>query len=466
MNYNKNGKLSQIEKHKKAAFDGEMEDLLTKFLNSDRCQTILSECREFRERIFTPFKTIITFIKQVLSPDKSCKKAVAGVVVENLNTGTRPISSNTGPYCKGRQRLPVETVRNLVNESGNASIKNAAKEWKPYGRELKVFDGTTVKMPDTKENQAFFLQHTNQKEGAGFPIARLLVVMSLTVGTIIDYSLGPCKGKGTGEHSLLRNIFGCIHKEDIVLGDRYFPSFFVLTELKKIGADGIFHAPSQRNYDFRTGKKLEKNDHVVSWKKPERPDWMDKKSYDACPTAIEIREFKISGKIYITTLLDNKKYSKKELSTIYRRRWDIEVTLNSIKTIMGMDMLSCKTPEMIKKEIGVHFLAYNFIRIIMTEACMKHGARPWTVSFKGTIQLLNEFMPYFLNSNEKKNKIMYAELLKLIIKNRIGNRPGRLEPRMVKKRPKYFPVLQRPRIIEKKRLIRKLAKKILKETAA
>jgi len=193
---------------------------------------------------------------------------------------------------------------------------------------------------------------------------------------------------------------------------------------------------------------------------------MAQEEYDAYPDQIEIREFKVAGNVYVTTFLEHKKYPKKALAELYKRRWDIETDLKYIKEIMGMDVLSCKTPDMVKKEIGIHFLAYNFIRIMMVEACMKHDALPWKTSFKGTLQLVNEFMPHFLNSSVKKSEMMYAEMLILIVKNKVGNRPGRVEPRAVKKRPKAFPRLNKPRIVEKKRLVKKMAKMILRHAEA
>jgi hypothetical protein len=460
MDSNKKRTLVQIEKHKQSLLNSQADISLTKILSSERCQRILSECREFRDRVYTPIKTAFLFIKQVLSPDKSCKKAVAGVIVEQLNASKKPVSSNTGPYCKARQRLPEETVHELVKEIGNAPIKNAPSKWKPFGRDLKVFDGSTGKMADTKANQKVFPQHKNQKKGAGFPIARFVVVMSLTVGTVIDYAIGAYKGKNTGESSLLRNILTCIKKDDIALGDRYFPNFFLMADLNKIGADGIFRGQGQRHYDFRSGERLGKNDHIVFWEKPYKPTWMTQKEYDSYPDKIQVREFKVAGNVYVTTFLNAKKYHKKELASIYERRWDVEINLKSIKATMNMDMLSCKTPDMVKKEIGIHFLAYNLIRIIMAEACVHHDTVPWKVSFKGTVQLLAAFMPYFLNSITRRNKILYAEMLALIVKNKIGNRPGRVEPRVLKQRHKPFPTLKRQRSLEKERLMKKLSKRI------
>ena len=218
--------VAQIERHKKVLLSGEADISLTKILSREGCQTIISECREFRDRFYPPMKTLFMFIKQVLNPDKSCKKAVAGSIAEQIEIGKKTSSSNTGPYCKARQRLPEKAVKALVKEVGKLSTKRTPASWRVYGREVKWVDGSMVTMADTKENQGVYPQHSNQKKGAGFPLARLVVVMSLTVGTVVDYAVGAFKGKGTGEHSLLRRIFDCINKKDILLGDCYYPSFF------------------------------------------------------------------------------------------------------------------------------------------------------------------------------------------------------------------------------------------------
>lgn len=218
--------VAQIKKYKQTLINDDKEISLVEILSSDACQQVLSGCREFRDQIYTPIKTIFTFIKQVLNPDKSCKKAVGDTRVEMLVTKKKNISTNTGPYCKARKRIPENAVSELVKATGQMASEKSLLRWKPYGRELKVFDGSTAKMADTRENQSEYPQVKNQKKGIGFPIVRFVVVMSLTVGTILNYAVGTYSGKGTGESSLLRSIFECIKKDDIVLGDRYFPNFF------------------------------------------------------------------------------------------------------------------------------------------------------------------------------------------------------------------------------------------------
>lgn len=456
--------ISQIKKQKKLLLTNDKTGVLSELLNSEECQRIIENCREFRDRVYNPLRTLCAFIKQILHSDKSCKNAVSGVLVDCVVNNEEKPSENTSSYCKARARFPEEAIAALVTEVGGSAVKNAKHGWKWNGREVKLVDGTTLLMPDTKANQAAFPQHKNQKKGVGFPILRLVVIMSLTVGTIMGYAASAFKGKGTGEQSLLRSIFAsCINELDVLLGDRYYPCFFLLADLLVKGADGVFRGQSQRHYDFRKGIFLGKKDHLVDWKKPPKPDWMEQATYDAYPDYIQIREFKVAGNVYITTFLDPKKYHKKELQKLYQQRWQIEINLKSIKAVMKMDMLSCKSPAMVKKEVGIHFLGYNLIRVLVAEACIKYGGMPNKISFKGTVQLLNHFAPRFSKVSRSRTKTLYSELLKAIVRNKVGNRPGRVEPRAIKRRGKPFPLLNKPRVILKKRLMRKLEKTLLKE---
>ena len=231
--------------------------------------------------------------------------------------------------------------------------------------------------------------------------------------------------------------------------------FFLVAELVQRGVDGVFQGQAQRNYDFRRGMSLGKKEHIVEWEKPSKPSWMDQETYDNYPKKLAVREFKVNGKVYVTTLLDQKAYPKKAVAQLYKLRWQVEINLRSIKSVLGMDRLSCKTPDMVKKEVATHMLGYNVIRIIMADACNKHQAIPNNVSFKGAVQLLNQLTPRISIAHESKKSEIYNTMLSLIVLNKIGNRPGRVEPRMVKQRRKSFPPLNRERKVERERIIKK-----------
>jgi IS4 transposase len=368
------------------------------------------------------------------------------VLAERVAQGEPPCSSNTKSYCKARLRLPESLVRRLVRETGRLLHLKSEEGWKWKGRSVKLVDGTTVSMPDTPENQKTYPQPEGQKPGVGFPIARLVAIISLSCGAVLDVAIGPYKGKETGEHALLRQMLGSISAGDIILGDRYYCSYFLIVMLQRLGADSVFQIHGSRKSDFRRGKQIGKKDHIVIWEKPkQRPNWMNESMYRQMPDMLTIREIKINGKVITTTLLNPKEVTRKEIGELYAKRWLIEVDFRFIKTVLQMDILRCKTPDMIRKEIWVHLLAYNLIRTVMAQAAHRYDVSPRTLSFKGTLQQLNAFKETFLHTAEKRLSIMYGYLLEAIASHRVGNRSRRSEPRAVKRRRKPYPLLTKPR---------------------
>ncbi len=215
---------AQIKCQKK--FLVQRDNLLSILSSEESCQDIIQSSRAIRERIFTPFQTILSFVKQVLDEDKSCSKAVIKLAAERCISGAKSISILTGSYVKARQRLSEEMIAQLLRAVGENTTKKAPLEWKAFHRDVKVCDGTTMDMPDTKANKALFPSHHNGQKDSGFPIARVVAVMSLTTGSILDYAIGAFKGKGTGEISLLRRILDCIKERDILIADRLYCNFF------------------------------------------------------------------------------------------------------------------------------------------------------------------------------------------------------------------------------------------------
>jgi len=406
---------------------------------------IEEEVPKFRNRVFTPFVTLLAFISQVLSQDHSCRDAVARVLADRVAQGESPCSGDTSPYCRARMRLPEDLILRLLRKTGKDLHNQSEENWKWKGRSVKLVDGTTVSMPDTPENQEIFPQASSQKEGLGFPIARLVALISLSCGSVLDYALGPYQGKETGEHALLRMIIDSLHTGDILLGDRYYCSYFLIAMLQQKGVDVIFQLHARRKSDFRKGIRLGPRDHLVFWSKPKRPDWMDEAMYNSIPDTLTIREIKAREKVIASTLLNPKKVSKQELADLYIKRWLVEVDLRSIKETLQMDILRCKTPEMVQKEIGVHLLAYNLIRTVMAQSAFLFGLSPRKVSFKGTVQTLEAFRDKIALLSSVKLPALYDSLLMAVAKHRVGNRTGRSEPRAVKRRPKAYPLLTIPR---------------------
>ncbi len=397
---------------------------------------------EHRERRFPPTLTLAMFLGQVMSADGSCQNAVNEVAIGRMLAGLKPGSVNTGGYCQARQRLPQGMVATLVRESGALLEEQTPEAWLWCGRRVKLVDGTTVSMPDTAENQASFPQHGQQKPGIGFPLARLVGVMDLSTGAVLDAAIGPYRGKGTGEHGLFRGLWECFVAGDVMLADGYYCSYFLIAEMLRRGVDVLFEQHGARNTDFRRGKRLGTRDHLVRWSKPARPDWMSEEAYHGYPSELRVREVKAGKKVLVTTFLSPRKIPKAELENLYWQRWNVEVDLRSIKTTLGMEVLSCKTPEMCEKEFRVYLLAYNLIRLLMAEAALRAGVLPRHLSFKHTLQIWVAWsgLQFLSGSGEDM-----TNLFVLIAKIQVANRPGRVEPRAVKRRPKPYPRLDKPR---------------------
>lgn len=402
-----------------------------------------------RERHYPPTLTLSMFLSQAMSADGSCQRAVNEANASRVVCGLSPISVNTGGYCSARQRLPVEMVRKLVRETGNTLCTQLPQTWQWCGRHVKLIDGTTILMPDTEDNQTRYPQHGRQAPGVGFPIARLVGVISLATGVVLNAAMGPYKGKGTSELGLLRTVLESFEPGDVALADSYYCSYFLIGSLMARGVDVVFEQHGVRKTDFRRGRRLGARDHVVHWSKPPRPFWMSEDEYSYYPDELRMREAKAGKKVLVTTLLSRRQASKKALQELYWQRWHVELDLRNIKATLGMDMLSCKTAAMCEKEIWVYLLAYNLIRLLMAQAALQSGVAPRQLSFKHTLQLWRAWSQrQFLTQDPEDRATLFA----LIAKIRVGNRPGRIEPRAVKRRPKPYLRLMRPRREERERI--------------
>ena len=326
-------------------------------------------------------------------------------------------------------------------------------EWLWRGQRIKLIDESTISMPDTAENQVDYPQPESQKKGLGFPIARIVAIIDYITGVVMDVAIGPYSGKKTGEHALLRQLMSTLKSGELILGDCYYPSFFLMATLIRMGIDGVFPMHAARKQDFRRGKRLGKKDHIAQWKKPTKPGWMEQAEYDQFPAEISIREIAITAeakgkrskmRVLVTTLLDPSNVSKADLVALYNYRWFVELALRSIKETLHMDILRGKTPEMVRKEMWAHLLAYNLIRKVMAQAAFMYDRSVSTLSFKLALQMIKSFQAAGILN--KDNPAAYAQLLKGIAYKKVGNRSGRHEPRCVKRRPKAFPRLQKPRV--------------------
>ncbi len=400
---------------------------------------------EHRERLYPPTLALSMFMGQVLSEDGSCQKAVDGWAAQRAAEGLSVQSVNTGAYCKARQRLPVEMVSALTRYTAQQLSARARDGWRWRGRSVKLVDGTGILMPDTAANQARYPQLASQAIGVGSPLARLVGVICLSTGALLDAAIGPFTGKGTSELGLLRKLEAAFSPGDVMLADAFYCNYFVIAALQGAGVDVLFAQNGARITDFRRGERLGARDHRVSWPKPQvRPEWMSREDYAALPEELILREVKVGKKILVTTFLSQRSVSKAALGALFRQRWHVELDLRAIKTTLQMAELSCNTPQMNEKELWVHFLAYNLIRLLMAQAAAKAAVHPRTLSFKHTVQLWSEWIARDL-CNRASTSIDL--LFTLIGQLRVGNRPGRIEPRARKRRPKPYPWLKIPRAL-------------------
>jgi hypothetical protein len=415
----------------------------------------------YRERLYTPLLTIWTFLYQVLAADQSCRAAVARLLAFLCVGGAGCRSAKTDPYCKARQRLPEELLADLTRRSGLELQRQVPPAALLGGRPIQIADGTTVSMPDTPVNQKAYPQQAAQKKGLGFPILRLVGLINLSCGAVRDVAMGSYHGKQTGETALLRQLLGHLEAGDVLLGDAMFSDYWTMALVSARGVDLVSRQEGHRRVDYRRDRRLGRSDHVAAWDRPRRPSWMSKKLYESLPRTLSIRELKveISQKGFrcrclklATTLLDAQVYPPQDLALAFRCRWHAELDLRSIKHVMQMDVLRCKSPAMVRKEIWMHLLAYNLIRTLMAQAAATAGAGPRDLSFKGTLQTLVAFAAAGWSCPPRRNEL-YRAVLRAVATHRVNDRPDRIEPRAVKRRPKKQVYLTEPRSLAKTRLL-------------
>ena len=422
-------------------------------LTSDQLfERVESLLPDHRERTFPPTETLSLFLSQAVSDDRSCRNVVNQSTLARLIGGLPKCSTATGGYCKARARLPVDMVRDLTRFTGQLIDQKVCDKWRWQGRRVRIVDGTTVTLPDTPENQKRYPQLRAQKPGLGFPMCRLVGITCLSSGALLDSAMCPVSGKGNDEQSLLRTMIKTFENNDILLGDAFYASYFLIAELHEMGVDAVFeqHGSRKRSTDFRRGKKLGSKDHLIVINRPRSPpDWMSHETFDSMPETLTVRELNVKGKILITTLCCPVTATKEDLKNLYKSRWNIELDIRHIKTTMGMDAVSCLSPDMAEKEIWVYLLAYNLIRLIMIESALLCDVIPRQLSFKHTIQLWLTFHQQTGAANIELTK----ELLFLVGQLRVGNRTRRGEPRVIKRRPKAYSMMVKSRSILRQEIV-------------
>jgi len=408
-----------------------------------------------RQRGYSLLVTFWAFLSQVITPNCACREIVRKVQGWCAARRIPLPSGNTSAYCQARKRLPLSTLHELHQHTAFELERRVSSQQLWLGRRVKVVDGTGVSMPDTVENQKEFPQPGNQKKGCGFPVATLVGCFSLATGALLDWVEGNLKNN---EQSLCRKLFHLFEKGDVLLADRGFCSYALIATMINKMVDCVIRLTSVRNTDWRCGKRLSKNERLVIWEKPvQRPKAWSKREWNALPDVITLRLLKIPVEmipgfrtktlILVTTFTDPIEISAEDLAILYLRRWRIELYFRDIKITLDMDVLRCKTPEMVRKEIAMHVISYNFIRALMQRAVHEYEIDLERLSFKGTVDLIRQWIEP-LNEARGKPRIqaqMIAEMVDIIANDRVPYRPNREEPRARKRRPKAYPLLTKPR---------------------
>jgi Transposase DDE domain len=344
-----------------------------------------------RERIYPPLDTLRLFVGQVLSADRACQDVVGRRLSERVALGQSASALGTSSYCEARERLPTALPVMLGIMIGQRLEAVAPSAWRWQGRCIKLFDGTTITMPDTPSNQRVYPQSSEQKPGLGFPIARIGALIGLASGAVLGYQVAACKGKGTGEQSLLANLLDHLTRDDVLLADALLATWWIIHGAVSRGADVVMPQHGTRITYFTRGRQIGKRDHLVQWARPPKPKTMSAEEYARYPEFISMREVEVNGRILVTTMLDAGAVTAQSLGALYKMRWNIEVDFRTIKATLEMGVLRCKSQPMVDKEIAVYILAYNLVRWAMAKSALLADMLPRSLSFAGAKRMLCAF---------------------------------------------------------------------------
>ena len=387
----------------------------------------------------------------MLSADRACRETLAGFL-SWLPLGEKRASARTAGYCKARARLPQADLDRV--HAGLARRVRSAHLGRGLwlGRAVKVADGSGLSMPDTPSNQKRYPQSKRLKKGCAFPVMRVTALFCLATGVLIGLAKGPLS---VGEGALFRTLWGLLEAGDVLLADRGFCSFCEICSLVKRGVDAVLRNHPRRTVGVTVLKRLGRRDHWVLWHKPRtRPDWVSPADWDAVPATLTLRRIRFRAAVkafrtrevtVVTTLLDPKAFPTKSFPELYRRRWQAELFLRDIKITTGMDILRCKTPDMLHRELTMHLIGYNLVRLTMLEAARDHDVPAERISFKGALSLLRSWAPRFSGEGPDDPRALWSRLLDYLAGDPLPNRPNRVEPRARKRRPKNYQLLTQPR---------------------
>jgi putative transposase len=432
------------------------DDVVTAFADAG------ADCCGSATAIFTPLLTLWAFLGQLLHADPSCRAAVLRVIVLCAAL-SRPIpASDTAAYCRARARLPTAALQRLATHLGQQLESHAPTNWLWQGLHVKLLDGSTSQVPDSPANQHAFPQRRSRR-GISYPLIRWVCLVSLATAAVLDFNYGPYRGKQTGELALSRSLLAGLQAGDVLLADRYFCTWFTFALAGRRGVDVVARLHASRNQDFRVGMRYGHGERLMFWDRPARPEWLDEATYESLPRYLSVRELLVHvvqpGRrtrrlIVATTLLDRRQYSQEAVAALYGARWQVELDIRSLKSHLGLGELRCQSPEMVAKELWGGLLAYNLVRKVGCQAALLRGLCPRQISFTAVRQALCAGLKQRVLADPAERLRVGVVLLERLGQERVGDRPGRVEPRAVKRGAKGYPRLRQPRARARARLQR------------
>jgi hypothetical protein len=412
--------------------------------------------------VFTPLLTLWAFLGQFLSRDPSCRAAVLRIIVLCTALSRHIPATDTAAYCRARSRLPTAVLQRLALHLGQQLECQAPNHWLWQNRHVKIVDGSTSQVPDSEANQQAF-PIRSQRRGLSYPMIRWVCLMSLVTAAVVGFNYGPYQGKQTGELALWRSLQDRLQRGDILLADRYFCTWFTFATCREQGVDVVARLHASRTQDFRVGNRYGRGERLMFWDRPERPEWMDEATYASLPRFMSVREilvhvtqpgYRTRRLIVATTLLDQSLYTQEAVTELYTSRWNVELDIRSLKRHLSLGELRCKSPEMLAKEIWGGVLAYNLVRKVGCQAACLQGVRPRQISFTACRQGLSSGLKERVRLSVVECGRGGLALLQRLGQERVGNRPGRVEPRAKKGGRKGYPRLKEPREQARARLQR------------
>jgi hypothetical protein len=419
----------------------------------ESCLVSVDEAEFSRRRLFSIENTFWGFFQQVLSADGGCQEIVNQFRVIGEARNLRKMSLSTSAYCQARMKLSIDMLKRILEQT-QRHVPKAHSALPLIGRRVVVADGTGISMPDTAVNQKVWPQAKSQKEGCGFPQARICALFDLNTGVALSYRMG---NKKSHELPLLRDQMDTFVEGDVFLGDKGFISYFDMLNLKEKGVDSVVGLAKRKPINASEAiKVLADDDLIVEWPKPKGSKTRYKlEEWENLPDKLQVRQIKVTvtqpgfrvKSFYIaTTLLDETRYPSTIIAELYLKRWNVELYFRELKTTLGMDILRCKSPDMIQKEVIMYFIAFNAIKLMINDN-KRQEIQSDEMSFNGCRQVLNALSA---NANSCTNiastKLGLSKAVsKILSECKLLKRFGRVEPRVQKRRPKPFKLLTKPR---------------------